>query len=50
MSVPPVGEFAVHASPQGTLGVGLTAVGVAQVIRARAEKKAESKGKGQGQA
>ena len=42
-----VGEFAVHASPEGMLGLGLTALGVAQVLRARAEKKAESKGKGQ---
>jgi hypothetical protein len=47
MSVPPVGGFAVHATPEGMLGLGLTAVGVAQVLRARAEKKAESKGKGQ---
>jgi hypothetical protein len=40
-----VGEFAVHATPEGTVGLGLTAVGVAQVLRARAEKKAERKDK-----
>jgi hypothetical protein len=40
-------EFAVHASPEGMFGLGLTALGVAQVLRARAEKKAERKGKGQ---
>jgi hypothetical protein len=44
-AVQTVGEFAVHATPEGMVGLGLTAVGVAQLLRARAEKKAERKGK-----
>lgn len=42
-----VGEFAAHATPEGAIGLVLTAVGVAQVFRARAEKRAEGKGKRQ---
>ncbi|HZR47969.1 MAG TPA: hypothetical protein VFB06_00460 [Streptosporangiaceae bacterium] len=42
-----IGEFAAHATPEGTIGLGLTAIGLAQVIRARVEKKAETKGKRQ---
>ena len=36
-----LGDFAAHATPDGTIGLGLTAIGVAQILRARAEKKAE---------
>jgi len=39
------GDLAVHASPDGMIGLGLTALGVAQILKARAEKKAERKGK-----
>jgi hypothetical protein len=40
-----MGDLAVHATPDGMIGLGLTAIGVAQILRARAEKKAEGKGK-----
>jgi uncharacterized coiled-coil protein SlyX len=42
-----LGEFAAHATPEGAAGLVVTAFGVAHVIKARREKNAERKGKGQ---
>jgi hypothetical protein len=36
-----IGEFAAHASPEGGIGVVLTALSVAHALKVRAEKKAE---------
>jgi septal ring factor EnvC (AmiA/AmiB activator) len=41
-----VAQFAMHATPEGIVSLGLTALGVAVTLRARAEKNAEKKGRG----